>query len=192
MMIKDRNSISTLAGRESVADSYGFTLIELLMVLLLIVSVTGIVSMSYATAWRNQQRKDTAGHMLTLMQMARQESVAMGKNYRFNLDIKSKPNRYWLTVRGDDDGDEDGYRAPTIYPNGKFEVPGSLTIRWDKPMKVVENGYITFSPDGSVEPTCITLIDRKGKRVSLFSLSSHEDFRVGDMDPELQIFNDEK
>ena len=164
-----------------------FTLVELTLVLLIMVMITTIIGANFSGFRQKQQKIDTAKHMLTLMQIARQQAISQGKTYRLNIDKEDKT--FWLTTQ---DTASTEFTKPNINDNKTYVIPKNIEIIWDTPESIVENKYIIFYPDGSTQATCITLTDDNENEISLFNYALTTQFQIGTPNQEATYQEDEQ
>jgi len=165
------NPQSSVFNRQSISHPRGFTLVELILVMVLICSILGIAAPSLRGFFVSHQATDAAGQIVALIQLARSQAIADGRNYRFNFDAQA--GTYWLTA-------QDG--AAFVNLNSEFgrtfRLPEGASFDPKADPDAAAAGYIEFYPNGTSSAATVRLIGRQGQVVEISSPALTEVFRV--------------
>lgn len=154
------------------SDAKGFTLLELILVMVIISTLLTIASPSLRGFFASRRINDAASNILSLIKLARSQSVNEGRVYRLNIDLDQRS--YWLTAV------EGGIFSELKTEFGRtFILPDDTVIELENENndEPTEN-YILFYPEGWAQPGIIRLTDRRGDVIEIMSSSPLERYRV--------------
>lgn len=148
-----------------------FTLIELILVMSIIVLIAGMVAPSLNGFTAGRRVRYSATQLVSLANYARTQSISEARAYRLNFDLSAE--KYWLTA-------DDGTGTFAALPGDLGEqhtAPDGVKITMDI-AKQPDGQYIAFQPDGTVDPSHITLIDANGGSTIVACESATENYHV--------------
>ena len=158
--------------KRNILNTGGFTLLEIILVMVIISTLLAVASPSLRGFFSSRRTNDAASNILSLIRLARTQSINEGRIYRLNLDLDQRS--YWLTAV------EEGMFSELNTEFGrKFILPDDTDIELEK-----ENGdkltesYLQFYPEGWAQPGIIRLSDRSGDTIEIMSSSPLERFRI--------------
>ena len=153
------------------ARDHGFTLIELILVMVVICAVLGIAAPSLRGFFISHQATDAARQMISLMQLARTQSISEGRNYRLNFDTQART--YWLTVQ-----DGAAYAKLNSEFGQTFTLPEGSVFDLKADPADTSTDHMDFYPSGATSGLTIKLTGRQGDAVEISQPALAEPFQI--------------
>lgn len=148
-----------------------FTLLELVLVMGIVVLIAGLVAPSLGGFATGRRTIDAGTRMVALANYARTQSIGEACAYRLNFDVSA--GKYWLTK---DDG-TGKFASLSGDFSQQYTVPDGVRITIDIAPQA-DGLYLGFQPDGTVDPSHITLTDSSGGNTKIACESATESYRV--------------
>jgi len=149
----------------------GFTLLELVLVMMIVCTVLAIAAPSLRGFFAGRQTADAAAGLVALTQLARSQAISEGSPYRLNVDTSA--GTYWLTFQN-----AGAFQGLSSEFGRAFRLPEGVQLDLSVDGAQTSRAYVTFFPDGRVEPATITLSGRQGDQTQIRCLSPADSFRV--------------
>jgi type II secretion system protein H len=159
------------ANRSQSGRTKGFTLLELILVMLILSTVLAMAAPSLRGFFGSRQSQDTAAQILALTQFARSQAISEGVVYRLNFDTKDRV--YWLTAWKSGTFEELETEFGQI-----FTLPKDMAMELEDVEEEDGDVYVEFTPQGTITPATIRLIDRRGGALEVTCPTVTESFSI--------------
>jgi len=155
-------------------NSRGFTLLELLLVMVIIVIMAAIAAPSLEKFSASRNIYNDASQIVSLAAYAQNQAIAEARTYRLNFDPQSE--QVFLTY-------QDELPSPFKPAPGEqgqpIQLPAGVTLRAQLLNAAQGQGsWITFNPDGRVDPAIITLTPARGQPLTIACMTPTESFQL--------------
>lgn len=150
-------------------SSKGFTFIEITVVMAILLSITGLLSIWLGNYLSSKELYMEALKISAVSNLAREMSGAKGVNYRVCFSLAD--SRFWAAYF---DPLEGIYK--TVNQVKVYKLKESVSVKsfssprsyyYDMGGGLTED-YVTFYPDGSAEPVILVLQNKKGEVYSVY------------------------
>lgn len=149
----------------------GFTLLELILVMLILSTVLAMAAPSLRGFFTSRKIHDTAAQILALTQLARSQAISEGIIYRLNFDTRERT--YWLTAQ-----QSGAYKIPQTGFGRKYELPKDMVLELEDVVQEEKDVFLSFTPQGTVTPGTVRLIDKRGQALEVTCPTVTESFSI--------------
>ena len=153
---------------------HAFTLLELILVMMVILLMASLVAPALQRFSTSRDLDNQAVILTSMAGYARTQAMAQSRTYRLNLD--EQDGKFWLS-------DQDELPSPFEPAKGDEGQPHTLPQGVKVALQLLDPAqdqanYVTFNPDGRVDPAIIVLTDPAGRKITIAAQTPTEFFQI--------------